>query len=55
MRIWNWILGLFRRDTSLEEPPRDQYLNERHERDAFAASAARATESGMTKGSPPSA
>lgn len=50
MRIWTWIIGLFHRDTSEEDPPRDLHLAECHKRDAVAASAARATDARMTSG-----
>lgn len=53
MRIWNWILSLFRRGAAQEEPLRNPHFSERHRRDAAADFAARATEAGITKGSPP--
>ncbi len=54
MRIWNWIVGLFRRRNAQDEPPREPHLDERYTRDAVAASAARAAEAGINaKGPPP--
>ena len=55
MRIWNWVVGLFRRRSAQDEPPREQHLDERYTRDAIAASAARAAEAGMNSGSAPPA
>ncbi len=53
MRIWTWILGLFRRDPSQDEPIRDQHLLERYQRDASAASVGHAWESGVNSGGSP--
>lgn len=51
MRLWCWLIGLFRRRARVVQDPPDEA--ERYRRDAEAAFAARAAETGISSNLPP--